>query len=91
MATLDGSFSGVLCPIVTPFENGKVDKTALSTLTEFILNGGVDGLFPCGTTGEFASLAPKARRQVIETVSQATGDAPVIAAAGGTSVPETLA
>ncbi len=91
MTALDSSLTGVLCPLVTPFTDGEVDGDALSSLTEFILEGGVDGLFPCGTTGEFASLAPDQRQQVIETVSEAAGDAPVIAGAAGTSVPETLA
>ncbi|WP_122089555.1 dihydrodipicolinate synthase family protein [Halalkalicoccus subterraneus] len=91
MPTLDSSFTGVLCPIVTPLADGEVDEEALTSLTEFILDGGVDGLFPCGTTGEFASLAPEQRSQVISTVVEASGDAPVIAGAAGTSVPETLA
>lgn len=90
MTSIDGSFSGVLCPIVTPLADGEVDEEALSSLTEFILDGGVDGLFPCGTTGEFASLAPEQREHVIGTVAEAAGDAPVIAGAAGTSVPETL-
>jgi 4-hydroxy-tetrahydrodipicolinate synthase len=90
MTTLDSSFTGVLCPIVTPFSDGEVDKEVLSSLTDFILGNGVDGLFPCGTTGEFASLAPTERQTVIETVCDAAGAAPVIAGVAGTSVPETL-
>lgn len=90
MPTLDGSFTGVLCPIVTPLDGGEVDEESLASLTEFILDGGVDGLFPCGTTGEFASLAPEQRSRVIGAVAEAAGDAPVIAGAAGTSVPETL-
>jgi 4-hydroxy-tetrahydrodipicolinate synthase len=90
MPTLDSSFTGVLCPIVTPLDGGEVDEESLSSLTEFILDGGVDGLFPCGTTGEFASLTPEQRSRVIGTVAEAAGDAPVIAGAAGTSVPETL-
>ncbi|ADJ14558.1 dihydrodipicolinate synthase family protein [Halalkalicoccus jeotgali] len=90
MPTLDSSFTGVLCPIVTPLDDGEVDEEALASLTQFILEGGVDGLFPCGTTGEFASLAPEQRSQVIGTVAEVAGDAPVIAGAAATSVPETL-
>jgi 4-hydroxy-tetrahydrodipicolinate synthase len=91
MTTLDSSFTGILCPIVTPFDEGEIDEESLTSLTEFILDNGVDGLFPCGTTGEFASLAPDQRQRVVETVSESAGDAPVIAGAAGTSVPETLA
>ena len=91
MATFDDFDKGVLCALVSPFREGDVDEEALSNVTEFILEGGVDGLFPCGSTGEFASLTAEQRQQVIRTVSRNAGDAPVIAAAAGTSVPETLA
>lgn len=91
MTTLDESFEGALCPIVTPIEDGEINEQALSELTEFILDGGVDGLFPCGSSGEFASLTSNQRQQVIQTVAQTAGDEPVVAAAGGTSVSETLA
>lgn len=91
MPTFDEFGKGVLCPIVSPFREGDVDEEALSNVTEFILDGGVDGLFPCGSTGEFASLTAEQRQQVIRTVSRNAGDAPVVAAAAGTSVPETLA
>ncbi|ADJ16766.1 dihydrodipicolinate synthase family protein [Halalkalicoccus jeotgali] len=90
MTSLDSSFTGVLCPIVTPLDDGEVDEESLASLTQFILEGGVDGFFPCGTTGEFASLAPEQRSQVIDTVAETAGDASVIAGAAGTSVPETL-
>lgn len=49
-------FDGVNCPLVTPFDDGSIDHEALSTLVPHVLDGGVDGLVPCGTTGEFASL-----------------------------------
>lgn len=41
------------------FADGEVDEEALATLTEFILNGGVNKLLPYDTTGEFTSLAPE--------------------------------
>jgi 4-hydroxy-tetrahydrodipicolinate synthase len=91
MTAPDESFGEILCPIVSPFDDSEVDKKSLSRVTEFILGKGVDGLFPCGSTGEFASLTAKDRYQVIETVSQNAGDAPVIAGAAGTSVEEVLA
>lgn len=91
MPTFDEFGKGVLCPIVSPFREGDIDEEALSNVTEFILDGGVDGLFPCGSTGEFASLTAEQRQQVIQTVSRNADDAPVVAAVAGTSVPETLA
>ncbi len=48
---------GVIPPIVTPFdESGAVRRDALSALAVHLLEGGVHGLFPFGTTGEFYAV-----------------------------------
>ena len=91
--SLTQSLCGITCPIVTPFdaETGAVDEGALESLLEHLLAGGIDGLFPCGTTGEFASLSPEERRRVTKlTVEHADGEVPVLAGAAATSVAETL-
>ena len=80
---------GITCPIVTPFDGGRLDENALANLVDHLEGGGIDALFPCGTTGEFPSLAPAERLEVIErTVEYA--DVPVVAGAGATSVSETI-
>jgi 4-hydroxy-tetrahydrodipicolinate synthase len=78
---------GTVCPLPTPtVGNGEdIDERALSQYTEFLLDGGVHGLFPCGSIGEFSSLQREQRRQVIETVSE-HADVPVLAGCGDTSV-----
>ncbi|ELZ48005.1 dihydrodipicolinate synthase [Halorubrum californiense DSM 19288] len=75
-------------PIVTPFDaDGDVDADALASHVDRVVEGGVDGLVPCGTTGEFASLDDDERRTVIETVVDAAdGRVPVIAGAADTAV-----
>ena len=45
-------FDGVFVAIVTPFKNGKVDEKSLRDLIAYQVAGGVDGIVPCGTTGE---------------------------------------
>lgn len=82
--------SGVIPPMVTPTtaDRSEVDKEALSSFTEFLVDGGVDALFPCGSIGEFSSLTYVQRRNVIETVVENSGDLPVLAGCGGTSVGE---
>ena len=79
------------CPLVTPFgDDGAVDHDALAAVVEHVLDGGVDALVPCGTTGEFSSLTPTEQRAVIETtVEAAPADVPVVAGASATSVGET--
>lgn len=84
------AFEGVHCPLVTPFEDGGVDHESLAALVEHVREGGVDGLVPCGTTGEFASLDGEEYRAVLETTVEHAGDAPVMAGTADTSVGGTL-
>ncbi len=88
LMAIQRALRGITCPIVTPFDDGAVDEPALESLLEHVQTG-ADAVFPCGTTGEFASLAPDERRRVLEaTVDRA--DVSVVAGAGATSVEETV-
>jgi 4-hydroxy-tetrahydrodipicolinate synthase len=76
-------FSGAFTALVTPFKNGEVDVEALESLVEFQIEGGIDGLVPCGTTGESPTLSEEEDRLVIETVVRTTaGRVPVVAGTG---------
>lgn len=84
-------YTGVWTALVTPMSGGRVDRGALAELTDWQVQSGVDGLVPCGTTGEAATLTFDERRQVIETVVRAAGGrVPVVAGAGSNSTAETL-
>jgi 4-hydroxy-tetrahydrodipicolinate synthase len=50
-------FEGVLTALVTPFREGAIDEPALRELVERQIAAGVDGLVPCGSTGESATLS----------------------------------
>jgi len=78
------------CPVVTPMnETGSVDLDGLETLVDHLVDSGVDGLVPCGTTGEFSALTDEERRAVVETTVDAADDrVPVMAGVGGTAVGE---
>ena len=79
-------FSGAITALVTPFRNGEVDVEALEGLVEFQIQNGINGLVPCGTTGETPSMSEKEDRLVIETtVRVADGRVPVIAGTGSNS------
>lgn len=86
--TIDVPPTASLSAMVTPFDaDESIDHDALSHVTDWTINGGIDGLVPCGTTGEFASLTREERRAVIETtVEAADGRVPVIAGAAATTV-----
>jgi dihydrodipicolinate synthase/N-acetylneuraminate lyase len=57
------SFRGVATALVTPMQtNGDVDTESLKYLVEFQITNGVQGLVPCGTTGESATLSHPSRQ-----------------------------
>lgn len=84
---------GTIPPMVTPTagRDGGVDVPALASYTEFLVDAGVHGLFPCGSIGEFPSLTRAERRTVVETVAGSAGDVPVLAGCGATSVADVVA
>jgi dihydrodipicolinate synthase/N-acetylneuraminate lyase len=62
----------VLPALLTPFdEAGGVDRSALREHVEFVIEGGVDGIMPCGTTGETALLEADEVLEVVATVVEA--------------------
>lgn len=84
-------FQGMLVALVTPFRNGAVDGKALADLVEFLIDEGVDGLVPCGTTGEAATLSHTEHTEVVrQVVEVARGRVPVIAGTGSNSTAEAI-
>jgi len=70
----------------TPTNGESIDTGALESYTSHLVDGGVHGLFPCGSIGEFSSLTREERSGVFETVADASGDVPVLAGCGDTNV-----
>ena len=84
-------FSGSLVAIVTPFRNGKVDERALADLIEWQIANGTDGIVPCGTTGESATLTHEEHHRVVRlTVEVVNRRVPVIAGTGSNSTDEAI-
>jgi 4-hydroxy-tetrahydrodipicolinate synthase len=85
-------FSGSIVAIVTPFRKGRVDERALGDLIEFQLANGTDGIVPCGTTGESATLSHQEHERVVAfTIETVKRRVPVIAGAGSNSTDEAIA
>jgi 4-hydroxy-tetrahydrodipicolinate synthase len=85
-------FTGSLVALVTPFKHGRVDEHALGDLIEFQLAHGTDGIVPCGTTGESATLSHEEHDRVIAfTVEAVRRRVPVIAGTGSNSTDEAIA
>ncbi len=63
---------GIIPPIITPFdEQGYVDCPALAQMSRFLVDNGVHGLFPFGTTGEFYAVSDGEFIKGLETVRDA--------------------
>jgi 4-hydroxy-tetrahydrodipicolinate synthase len=84
-------FKGSIVAIVTPFKKGKLDEQALGNLIEWQIAQGTDGIVPCGTTGESATLTHEEHNRVIEiAVKASNGRVPVIAGTGSNSTAEAI-
>jgi 4-hydroxy-tetrahydrodipicolinate synthase len=81
MSTQDKKFHGVYVATVTPMtNNSQVDYDTLGKFTEHLINSGVHGLVPLGSTGEFYALTPEERHDVLKGTIEATaGRVPVLA------------
>jgi 4-hydroxy-tetrahydrodipicolinate synthase len=88
------SFFGVLPALITPFtaDGEDIDAAALTANVNRLVVGGVGGLVPGGSTGEFTTLTHLERRRLTElTVEAADGRVPVVAGTGTLSTKEAIA
>jgi 4-hydroxy-tetrahydrodipicolinate synthase len=87
MPRLEGS----MVAIVTPMKDGAVDLRSLRELVEWQVYEGTDGIVPCGTTGEGATLTAAERAEVVRAVvEQARGRVQVVAGAGSNATHEAI-
>ena len=79
-------FFGSIPALVTPFSGGRVAEDTFAEFVEWQIAEGSNGLVPCGTTGEVATLGPDEHRRVVAiAVETAKGRVPVIAGCGNYS------
>lgn len=78
--------------LVTPFTSDQaIDESRLARIIDLQIDGGVDFLVPCGTTGESVTLSDTEQARVVEiTVATANGRVPVVAGAGGYNTKEII-
>ncbi len=76
-------FTGAATALITPMKNGGVDFESFGKLVDAQIEGGIDALVVCGTTGESATLDDKEHKELIEyCVKKVNGRVPVIAGTG---------
>src|SRR3989442_9820571 len=83
---------GIIAPMATALtREEKIDEKTTRTLVDFLVDGGIHGLFPLGTSGEFALFDREERKKVIETVVDQTNDrVPVLAGVSDPSLENVL-
>ena len=85
--------TGIYAPNLVPLdESGAIAEDELRRYVDWLIDGGVHGLYPNGSTGEFTRFTAAERRRIVTiVVQQAAGRVPVVAGAAEANVAETLA
>ena len=85
-------FQGLFTALVTPFDGGELDEACFRGLVRRQIDAGVDGIVPCGTTGEAPTLSVDEHVEVVRwAVEEADGQVPVMAGIGSNSTATAIA
>ena len=92
-ASMPTKIQGIYTPILIPFdERGQINEPELRRFVNWLIERGVHGLYPNGSSGEFTRFTPAERRRILEIVAEENrGRVPIIAGAAEANVKETLA
>jgi dihydrodipicolinate synthase/N-acetylneuraminate lyase len=86
------NLAGIITPLLVPLdERGQINEPELRRFVSWLIERGVHGLYPNGSTGEFTRFTAEERRRIVEVVvDQAGGRVPILAGAAEANVKETL-
>jgi len=84
-ANLTDVLSGAFTALITPFRHGAIDEASLRRLVDFQIGNGIDGLVPCGTTGEAATMDDEEHLGLVRLTASELGDDGVIVAGTGSN------
>jgi len=84
---------GIFTPLLVPLdERGQINEPELRRFVSWLIERGVHGLYPNGSTGEFTRFTEEERRRIVRVVAdEAAGRVPILAGAAEANVKETLA
>jgi 4-hydroxy-tetrahydrodipicolinate synthase len=87
-----GKLEGIFTPLLVPLdETSQINEAELRRFVSWLIEKGVDGLYPNGSTGEFTRFTPAERRRIVHIVAEETaGRVPILAGAAEANVKETL-
>lgn len=83
---------GIFTPNLVPLDSrGEINEAELRKYTDWLIERGVHGLYPNGSTGEFTRFTVEERRRIIEIMAdQVRGRVPILAGAAEANVKETI-
>src|SRR5438876_12344003 len=88
MAPIEGIFTPTLVPLD---DRGEIQESELRRFVSWLIDRGVHGLYPNGSTGEFTRFTAEERRRIVDVVTDQTrGRVPILAGAAEANVKETL-
>lgn len=86
---MSAMFTGTYTALVTPFRDGEIDEAAFRALIQEQLAAKVEGIVPCGSTGESATLSHDEHERAIKiAIDEAKGRCKVIAGTGSNNTRE---
>ena len=89
---MSGKLTGIFTPNLVPLDaRGDITEPELRRYIDWLIDRGVHGIYPNGSTGEFTRYTVEERRRIIKIVcEQAAGRVPVLAGAAEANVKETI-
>src|SRR5471032_948143 len=83
---------GIFTPHIVPLHSsGEINEPELRRYIDWLIDNGVHGLYPNGSTGEFTRFTPEERRKIVQIVCEENaGRVPILAGAAEANVKETL-
>src|SRR6187200_565615 len=83
---------GIFTPNIVPLDSrGEINEAELRRYCDWLIERGVHGLYPNGSTGEFTRFTVEERRRIIEIIADQTrGRVPILAGAAEANVKETI-
>ncbi len=84
--------TGIFTPNMVPLdERGRINEAELRRMIDWLIDNGISGLYPNGSTGEFTRFSFEERKQIIRIVAeQARGRVPILAGASEANIDMTL-
>ncbi|MBM83379.1 MAG: dihydrodipicolinate synthase family protein [Planctomycetaceae bacterium] len=88
----NGKLEGIFTPNLVPLDSrGEINESELRRYVDWLIERGVHGLYPNGSTGEFTRFTVEERRRIVEIIAdQVRGRVPILAGAAEANVRETL-